>query len=34
LAADMMDGLTQGLTGFKVGNNVFTNKSLYKAESI
>jgi len=33
LATDMMDQLTQGLTDFKVGDNVFTNKSLYKAES-
>ena len=30
----MMDQLTEGSTGFKVVNNLFTNKSLYKAESI
>jgi len=29
-----MDQLTEGLTGLKVGDNLFTNKSLYKAESI
>lgn len=30
----MMDWLTEGLTGFKVGDTLFTNKSLYKTESI
>lgn len=30
----MMDWLTEGPTGFKVGDNLFMNKSLYKAESI
>jgi len=29
-----MEQLTQELTGFKVGDNLFMNKSLYKAELI